>query len=208
MSCLSKRCSSRSASTASRTFSFRPRVRFGDRRLSSSLATCCVIVDPPSTICRSARLLPHRAQHRDGIDAGMRPEPPILGGKRRRDEQRRQPIGGETHVARAVAGQRFVERARRDDRQPPSTSCRGDRAAPDRSGRAAARGRARATAPPRPRPPSRLACVVSLTRRKDLHRFTSITCVCVSGRTLPARTSPRRAPARSGTIPAVVARTM
>ena len=52
---------------------------------------------------------PRRPRHRDRIDAPVRMEAMVLGGQRRRDQRRRQPIGAQPHLARAEIGARFVE---------------------------------------------------------------------------------------------------
>ncbi len=95
------------------------------RRLSSSLATCCVIVEPPSTTCRSHQVVPDGAQDREhgstpGCDQKRRSSAAIVaatstGGRC---------AASSLTVRVAVAGQRFVQRHARADRRRPSTACR------------------------------------------------------------------------------------
>ena len=87
------------------------RARVGSRRFSSSLATCCVIVDPPSTTRRFGKVRLARARSiaigsTPGCDQNRRSSAATVAC----DEHRRQGVGREPHAARAVGRQRLVQR--------------------------------------------------------------------------------------------------
>ena len=202
------------------------------RRWISSLATCCVIVEPPSTTWPSTRFCRAARSERHGIDAGMRVEPPILRRERRRLEHRRQraphrAAGSATRPATAPRTARG-----RADRRRPSTACRRRRAAPPgkrpRSGatrRAASERRRDAIADVAERslqhrsaslhltvaPSSRFALCGTLGRpSRTVDRFTisdSRSPPSPCGRTLPAAYISSACAGAVRNVPAVVART-
>ena len=152
---------------------------------------------------------PRRARHRDRIDAPVRVEAMVLGGQRRRDQRRRQPIGAQPHLARAEIGARLVEhlavavedgrrahrvglveqagrqRARGGSRRHAGDGRRPRRTAARHVGAAPHGGGAARTRGASRRPPARCSVFTS-SRRSPPSR---------SDRTPPARTSLPRAPA-------------
>ena len=87
-----KRCSSRSASTISRSFARKPArldaVAALDQQLGDLLRDRRAAFDDAAF----DEVVARRADQRHGIDAGMRVEAPILSRDRRRDEDRRQRV--------------------------------------------------------------------------------------------------------------------
>ena len=129
-----------------------------------------MIVEPPSTTRPSDEVLAQRPRDGDRVDAGMRPEAPILCRDRRRDEHRRQALRVEVHAARAVARQRLVERHAATIDDDGRRHVVRDRGARDRSARAAARARGRGGRPGRPPPATPMATERAAHLSRPFHR--------------------------------------